>query len=240
MTFLNKPGRVVSTEFKPVMLTARLQIPAAVKASGVLDQTGSSGGKLTFTADSYGTVGNDISVVLTDGGTAGSETVAVSGSTITVTIESGVSTSANIKTALDGDTDAAALISVVDNTTAAITAATDVTTDLSSGAGDPVIVSGGRWISSILPTTADGQYSLVLDNKWPDALGFFASINASDASTSSTVAKVELMNADAFAADVLAGNALELHMIGFDGAEEVVAAENYLDLMVLVSESTRN
>ena len=238
MGFVNKPGRVVSTAFKPVMLAGVITLPAAVQATGVLDQTGSSGGKLTFTADKYGTYGNDIDVIIQDGETAGSETVSVSGTVITVGIESGVSTSAQIKTALDGDTDAAALISVVDDSTAAITAATAITTSLASGAGDGADLPS--FVSSCLPTATAGQYELILKDEWYDGLFFNAVVHVDDASTSSVVAKCELMNADAFDADLLAKNALEIHMIDFAGAEVVVNAASRLHLMIMVSESTRN
>ena len=61
-----------------------------------------------------------------------------------------------------------------------------------------------------------------------------------DASTSSVAAKMELMNADNFSADVLAGTALELHAIDFAGAEVVVNAASRLHLMLVVSDTQRN
>ena len=76
-----------------------------------------STGKLTFTSVSQYTVGNEIVMVLKAGGTAGAETVSVSTdkitriTTITVTMQSGASTAAQIKTALDTTPAVAALIS---------------------------------------------------------------------------------------------------------------------------------
>jgi hypothetical protein len=67
---------------------------------------------MTYLADAFGAAGNLISVELVDGATAGAEVVTVTGSTIVVEIEDGVTTQAQLKAALDGDTAAAALISV--------------------------------------------------------------------------------------------------------------------------------
>ena len=71
-------------------------------------------GSLTFTAVNGGVSGNDISIEFLTGGTAGSETVAVTGTgtdkKISVTISDGVSTATQIKSKLDASTAAAALI----------------------------------------------------------------------------------------------------------------------------------
>lgn len=64
---------------------------------------------IEFTAVKPGAVGNTIVVTLVAGGTAGSELVSVADELISVTIEDGVSTVAQIKAALDVS-DAAALI----------------------------------------------------------------------------------------------------------------------------------
>lgn len=72
-------------------------------------------GDLTFTAKAAGAAGNDITVTFVDDGTAGSETVDVTGTDIVVhmddTAETG-STATQIKAAIDGKAEAAALISV--------------------------------------------------------------------------------------------------------------------------------
>lgn len=67
---------------------------------------------LTYTADSPGTSGDDITIAYVDGASAGGETVAVSGLDIEVTIQDGVSDADQIKAAVDGDADASALVSV--------------------------------------------------------------------------------------------------------------------------------
>jgi hypothetical protein len=68
-------------------------------------------GDLTFTAVNAGSSGNEISIVLAAGGTAGSEVVAVVGKKITITIESGTSTATQIKAKFDESAAATALAS---------------------------------------------------------------------------------------------------------------------------------
>lgn len=68
--------------------------------------------ELTFTAVEIGYPGNDISIILADSATAGAETVSVASKQITVGIESGVSTAQQVKDAIDGNSEAAALIGV--------------------------------------------------------------------------------------------------------------------------------
>lgn len=72
---------------------------------------------LTFTAKLNGLEGNDIQVEYVGGGTAGSEVVTVTGKKISVQIENTVSTSAQIKAAIEASTAAAALVSIALNAT---------------------------------------------------------------------------------------------------------------------------
>lgn len=65
---------------------------------------------LTFEAIASGSGGNSITVQYTAGATAGSEIVAVATNAITVQIATGVSTASQVLTALQGSTDAMALI----------------------------------------------------------------------------------------------------------------------------------
>lgn len=76
-----------------------------VKASIVKDD-------LTFTAKAIGAAGNDITIRLVTGGTAGSEVVTVVDKAISVSMDSGVSTAQQIANALNASEDAMALISV--------------------------------------------------------------------------------------------------------------------------------
>lgn len=66
---------------------------------------------LTFTALAAGASGNDISIEFLDTATAGSEVVTVTDALISVTMEDGVSTADQLKTALDASSQASALIS---------------------------------------------------------------------------------------------------------------------------------
>lgn len=68
--------------------------------------------QLTFTAKAVGYEGNDISIELLSGGTAGSEVVTVVGKKISVVMESTVSTTTQIKAKIDAKAEAAALVTV--------------------------------------------------------------------------------------------------------------------------------
>ena len=67
---------------------------------------------LNYLADTPGVAGNSITLTYTDDGTAGAETVDVVSTDIEVHMEGGVSTAAQIKTALDGSGPASALLGV--------------------------------------------------------------------------------------------------------------------------------
>lgn len=69
-------------------------------------------GPLTYTAVDAGPTGNNITVTYLDTATAGAETVDVDGNDITVGIEAGVSTANQIKTAVNADVGAQALVVV--------------------------------------------------------------------------------------------------------------------------------
>jgi hypothetical protein len=67
---------------------------------------------ITWTAVTMGSAGNDITVALIAGGTAGAEVVTVSGSAISVQIESGVSTRTQVLTAVQASAAASALVGI--------------------------------------------------------------------------------------------------------------------------------
>lgn len=69
-------------------------------------------GDLTFTAVEKGVAGNSISITLEDDGTAGAETVEVTGTDIVVHMEGGVSTAQQIADAIEASLEASALIGV--------------------------------------------------------------------------------------------------------------------------------
>lgn len=68
---------------------------------------------ITYTADTAGTAGNSITIDYNTGGTAGSEVVSVVSNAISIQIQDGVSTAAQIKTAIDAYPAAAALVNLV-------------------------------------------------------------------------------------------------------------------------------
>jgi hypothetical protein len=68
---------------------------------------------ITYTAKVLGTIGNSITIQYIAGGTAGSETVTVAGTAITVAIANGASTAAQIETALAASAAASSLATIV-------------------------------------------------------------------------------------------------------------------------------
>ncbi len=108
----------------------RVDISPPVKASKIMQD-------LTYTADNFGEDGNNISVEYTDGGTAGSETVTVVGTAITVQIQGGVSTATQIKAAVDGNATAAALVDITISGAGANPQGTQAATFLEDGEDGP-------------------------------------------------------------------------------------------------------
>ena len=91
--------------FSGNVATLAFVVPAETAASVVVLD-------LTFTAVAdLGQDGNSITVALTSGGTAGAEVVTVSGTAISIKIESGVSTATQVKAAFDASAAATALAS---------------------------------------------------------------------------------------------------------------------------------
>lgn len=129
-------------------------------------------GDLTFTAINPGVEGNDISIILADTATAGSETISVTDGQITVGIEGGVSTATQIKTAIDGDAESAALISVAiasGQESTAQAAATETSLEDGSGTGYLTIKSNlGSLIKDSVAggivTQGDQVENIVLSN----------------------------------------------------------------------------
>lgn len=141
-------------------------VKAAVTAQGV-----------TYTADLFGTSGNLITVTLTTGGTAGAEVVTVSGNAISVQIQSGVTTQTQLKTALDGSTEAAALISVaVASGATAVAAATAVT--LTGGVDG---VSDSTIKGATVVRSGVGEYTVTLSDKYAALMDCQLTLEASTA-----------------------------------------------------------
>lgn len=92
---------------------------------------------LTYTAkNQYAPAGNATSVAYVDGGTAGAETVEVTGLAIVVTIEDGVSTADEIKAAIEADLDADALVTITVSGTGTNAQDAVAATLLENGTGD--------------------------------------------------------------------------------------------------------
>lgn len=98
-------GRDLSDAKKTAVARAGLGIPLKVLAQAALTE-----GDLTFTAIAPGSEGNDIAIEFLDTGTAGAESVSVADGVISVSMEATVSTATQLKAALDGDVESAALI----------------------------------------------------------------------------------------------------------------------------------
>ena len=88
---------------QPVKLAGYVNFVAPVKAS--LVEQG-----VTLTAVQYGLGGNDITLEIENGATAGAEVITVTGNAILATIELGVSTITQVRTAINAEPTAAALV----------------------------------------------------------------------------------------------------------------------------------
>lgn len=121
---------------------------------------------ITYTADRMGSAGNSITIALVAGGTAGSEVVTVSDTAISVSIQSGVSTRTQVKTALDNSVAAAALISV--SVSSGATAATLQSATPLAGGDDSDFDSNAVGFSLVQSGT--GLYEIVLPNTYANLL----------------------------------------------------------------------
>lgn len=129
-------------------------------------QAAVTGQGITYTAVPYGNLGNDITITIVGGGTAGAEVVTVVGKAITVQVEAGVSTRTQVETAVEGDVDAAALVSVsVVSGSTTVSAATAITTT----GGVNMASSSCLGVASVLQT-GTGQLTITLRETFPALL----------------------------------------------------------------------
>lgn len=146
-------------------------LATSVQASGVLT---AGAGEVTITAVAPGVGGNSILVAMTGDGTAGSETVLVVGNAIGISIESGVTTAAQLVTALEASPEAMALITVAVTAADVMVAPDSVTL---SGGSDGTIDAGAKFyisndgtnwdeITAIAfnITTTDGSSCIAIEN----------------------------------------------------------------------------
>lgn len=104
-------GRSLSSTSKMAVARSGLDIPLLITDLSVKSELVE--GDLTFKAQAAGVAGDSITVELLDGGTAGAEEVTVTDLAISVSMEDGVSTAAQIKAAIDASAEAIALIEVI-------------------------------------------------------------------------------------------------------------------------------
>lgn len=103
-------GKSLSDTEKCAVVRTGLRVPIRLKDDNVFAAI--TKGDLTFTSKLRGVAGNAITITFADGGTAGSETVAVDGTDIVVTGDSETSTAQEIADALEASEEAMALIGV--------------------------------------------------------------------------------------------------------------------------------
>lgn len=143
-----------SASWCPFQISGSTYTHALTAASGII--TGSVG-KLTFTSISPTTSGSELMIVLEDGATAGAETVTVAYDavndvrTITVGIDSGTSTAAQVIDAIEGDTEADALVSVAETISGKVESAF---VELTGSATFVDVESAAQWVRIKLTVTA--------------------------------------------------------------------------------------
>jgi len=114
---------------------------------------------VTLTAVAYGLSGNLISIAFTPGATAGAEVVTVVGNAISVQIETGVSTVTQVRTAINADGAAAALVVATGTNVATVaTAAALLLTGGIDGVVAGYLIPG---VSSVVQSGV-GQWTITL------------------------------------------------------------------------------
>ncbi len=128
--------------------------PTASAAATLTTSLSGSNNDLVFTARVGGTVGNATTIKYTDPGGDGSISIGVSGTDITVTLAYGsgaiTSTAADVEAAIEADSDAVALVSIVN-------ASSNDGTGLVTAMGETALTGGSD-------TGVDGDYPEHLDN----------------------------------------------------------------------------
>jgi hypothetical protein len=203
-----------SFERNPVMLMGSASQTGSVGSFATLTSNG-----ITYTADRMGDAGNDITIEIVGGGTAGAEVVTVLNSLhIKVVIESGVSTRTQVKTALDNSAAAAALISV--SVSSGGTAASLLAqTNLATGADTPIsmeaqaftvaqIGTGIFEISANTPMANLLSASIMLQRS--SAVDLMAQIQSVSASSRKIVFR---MQAGATPTDMASGDVLYIQLV---------------------------
>lgn len=116
---------------------------------------------VTLTAVAFGTSGNSISIAFTPGAVAGAEVVTVTGNAISVQIDTGVSTVTDVRTAINADVSAAAL--VLATGTAITTVSTAAALFLSGGIDG---VSSENLNGASVAQSGVGEYTITLADSY--------------------------------------------------------------------------
>lgn len=122
---------------------------------------------ITWTAVTMGADGNDITVALVAGGTAGAEVVTVSGTAISVQIEDGVSTRTQVETAVEASVAASALVGI--NVASGGTAATLLAATALASGDDTDFTSTLKGMS--VSQIGTGVYQIDLEDSYKDLIG---------------------------------------------------------------------
>ena len=117
---------------------------------------------LTLTAVAFGTSGNSITFTVTGGATAGAEVVTVTGNSISVQVQTGVSTVTQVRTAMQAAAACTAL--VVTTGTSASTVATATVVSLAGGI-DGVASSSINGVASVSQTGV-GEFTITLSDAY--------------------------------------------------------------------------
>lgn len=223
-------GGMPSNLFKPVRLVGKGSLAAPVKSSLAVQD-------ITYTAAVAGEDGDNITIAYTDGATAGSEVVSVSGNDISIQIETAVSTATQVKAAFDNESNATALASAAITGTASNAQVVAAEANLANGAGN---LSGGPSFITSMKPSATGQYNLILSDKWLTLQGWDIKVAADSSTVSTETAKIEILNADAVDTALKAGTALTVAMLNSSMAEADLSADSQVFFDLTVSDSSRN
>lgn len=94
-------GRVWHYIYRNKLYTYFIESDAVLSANASKQFGATTAGRITFNALDAGPAGEAVGIKFVDDGTAGAETISISGSVVTIHFESGVSTVAQVKTAYD-------------------------------------------------------------------------------------------------------------------------------------------
>lgn len=141
---------------RPVKLAGSFDITPEAKASRTTQG-------ILLTAVDFGSAGNSITIAFTGGGTAGAEVVTVTGTAISVQIESGVSTVTDVANALTASLAASALATTT--STGLTTVSTASALALTGGIDGVVAGYSIQGVASI-EQTAVGEFTITLEDTY--------------------------------------------------------------------------